>query len=49
MMGRLQAKPQIGIDIMNKFAEILSADGAIDKKPEVSGRNIFMYIVPIKK
>ena len=49
MMGRLQAKPQIGIDIMNKFAEFLSDVATIEKKPEVSGRNIFMYIVPIKK
>lgn len=49
MMGRLIAKPQLGVDVMNKFAEMLKEVGAVDKQPEVSGRNIFMYIVPIKK
>ena len=49
MSGRMQARPQVGVDIMNKFAEMLNVLGTVDKKPEVSGRNIFMYIVPIKK
>ncbi len=49
MSGRMQARPQVGVDIMNKFAEMLAELGSVDKKPEVSGRNIFMYIVPIKK
>ena len=49
MSGRMQARPQVGVDVMNKFAEMLNVLGTVDKKPEVSGRNIFMYIVPIKK
>ena len=47
MRGRIQIRPQIGIDIMNKFAELCSSVGQIDKKPEVNGRNIFMFLVPI--
>lgn len=49
MSGRYMARPQIGIEVMHKFAEILKDYGTIDKQPEVMGRNIFMYIVPIKK
>ncbi len=49
MSGRQMARPQQGVDIMVKFADIVKDYGSIDKKPEVTGRNIFMYIVPIKK
>ena len=49
MSGRQMARPQQGVDIMIKFAEMLKDYGSIDKKPEVTGRNIFMYLVPIKK
>ena len=47
MRGRLQIRPQIGIDNMMKFAELCASVGQIDKKPEVNGRNIFMFLAPI--
>ena len=47
MSGRIQIRPQIGIDIMKKFAELCSSVGQIDKQPEVNGRNIFMFLAPI--
>ena len=47
MKGRIQIRPQIGIDNMNKFAEICSSVGQVDKKPEVQGKNIFMFLAPI--
>ena len=40
-------KSKPGIDIMNKFAELCASVGQIDKKPEVNGRNIFMFLAPI--
>ena len=49
MKGRIQIRPQIGIDIMNRFAELCTSVGQIDKKPEVNGRNIFMFLAPISK
>lgn len=49
MSGRQMARPQQGVDIMLKFADMLKEFGSIDKQPEVTGRNIFMYIVPTKK
>ena len=47
MKGRIQIRPQIGIDNMNKFAELCASVGQIDKKPEINGRNIFMFLAPI--
>ena len=47
MKGRMQARPQVGVDIMIKFAEMCASVGQIDKKPEVQGRNIFMFLAPI--
>lgn len=49
MSGRQMARPQQGVEIMIKFADMLNEYGSIEKKPEVTGRNIFMYLVPIKK
>jgi translation initiation factor IF-3 len=42
MKGRMQARPQVGVDVMNKFAELCASVGQIDKKPEINGRNIFI-------
>lgn len=49
MKGRMQARPQMGVDIMTRFAEMCASVGQIDKKPEVNGRNIFMFLAPISK
>lgn len=47
MKGRMQARPQVGVDVMNRFAEMCSSVGQIDKKPEINGRNIFMFLAPL--
>lgn len=49
MSGRLQARPQMGVEVMIKFANILKDVAVIEKQPEVMGRNIFMYLAPISK
>ena len=49
MKGRMQGRPQVGVDIMIKFAELCASVGQIDKKPEVNGRNIFMFLAPLSK
>lgn len=49
MSGRLQARPQMGVEVMLKFAENLKDVAIIEKQPEVMGRNIFMYLAPISK
>lgn len=47
MRGRLQVRPQIGVEIMKRFAEICASVGQIEKQPEINGRNIFMTLVPV--
>lgn len=49
MRGRQQARPEIGVEIMNSFFEIVRDYGVIEKAPEIMGRNIFMVLAPIKK
>lgn len=49
MKGRMQARPQVGVDVMNRFAELVATVGQVDKQPEVNGRNIFMFLAPIIK
>ena len=33
---------------MNKFYEMVSSLGVIEKAPEIMGRNIFMVLAPVK-
>lgn len=47
MKGRNITRPQIGVDIMHKFAGYCEAVGQIEKQPEIMGRNIFMFLAPI--
>lgn len=48
MKGRQQARPEIGIEVMNTFFEVVKDFGLIEKAPEIMGRNIFMVLAPIK-
>ena len=48
MRGRQQARPDLGIEVMNKFFEMVETTGVIEKAPEVMGRNIFMVLAPNK-
>ena len=47
MRGRQQARPEIGVEIMNSFFEIVRDYGVVEKAPEIMGRNIFMVLAPI--
>ncbi len=48
MKGRQQARPEMGIEVMNAFFEVVKDFGVIEKAPEIMGRNIFMVLAPIK-
>ncbi|MBR4003704.1 MAG: translation initiation factor IF-3 [Clostridia bacterium] len=48
MKGRQQARPEMGIEVMNTFFEVIKDFGVIEKAPEIMGRNIFMILAPIK-
>ena len=48
MRGRQQAYANQGVEVMKKFAEILSDVSKIDKHPTTEGRNISMFLAPLK-
>ena len=47
MRGRQQAYANQGVEVMRKFAEILSDVSKIDKQPVTEGRNISMLHAPL--
>ncbi|NCB48612.1 MAG: translation initiation factor IF-3 [Clostridia bacterium] len=48
LRGRQQARPELGVGVMNSFYEIVKEVGVVEKSPEIMGRNIFMILSPIK-
>ncbi len=49
MKGRQQAHPDLAIDVMNRFYEIIKDVAQLDKKPTQEGRNITMAVSPLQK
>ena len=48
MRGRQQAHAAMGIEVMNRFFELLGGKAVMDKAPKVEGRNILMILSPAK-
>lgn len=48
MRGRQNAHSSLGVDVMNRFFELVSAVGTMEKKPMFEGRNILMILAPLK-
>lgn len=46
--GREMAYTSRGYDVMNDFAERMADIAEVDRKPKVEGRNMNMYLSPIK-
>lgn len=44
--GRERDYTAKGFDVMNKFAEIVSEYGVVDKKPKFEGRSLTMFLSP---
>ncbi len=42
--GRELAHPELGNDLMNRFAEQCSEFGVVDKQPKMEGRNLVMFL-----
>lgn len=49
MKGRQQAHPELAIEVMIKFFEIIKDVAQLDKKPSQEGRNITMAVSPLQK
>lgn len=48
MRGRQNAHANLGVDVMNRFFELVKADGVMEKKPMTEGRSIWMMLAPVK-
>ena len=48
MRGRQMAHAAMGIDVMNRFFELLGGKAVMDKAPKPEGRNILMILSPAK-
>ncbi len=44
--GREMGHPELGYDIMNRFAEQCSAFANVEKPPKLDGRNMLMFLAP---
>lgn len=48
MRGRQMAHQELGIDVMNKFFELVKDVGTMEKRPLTEGRSIWMMLAPLK-
>lgn len=48
MRGRQMAHQELGIDVMNKFFDIVKDVGTMEKRPLTEGRSIWMMLAPVK-
>lgn len=48
MRGRQMAHSELGLEVMNKFYEIVKDFGTMEKNPLTEGRNIWMMLAPTK-
>ena len=46
--GRQMAHPELGVDVLNKFAEALADVADIETKPTLEGRQVYMMLSPKK-
>lgn len=46
--GRQISHPELGIDVLNKFADALSNVADIEQKPQIDGRQVYMMLSPKK-
>ncbi len=46
MRGRQNAHSDLGVEVMNKFYQIVEGDAVLEKKPLLEGRNILMILAP---
>ena len=48
MRGRQNAHSALGVDVMNRFFELVKDVAVMEKKPLLEGRNILMILAPSK-
>ena len=49
MKGRQRVYANQALDVIRNFYAMVEENGTIDRQPEISGKNVFMIVVPKKK
>jgi len=47
--GREQSRPELGLNLLNRLAEDVTADGLVESTPKQDGRNMIMVLAPTRK
>ena len=48
MRGRQNAHSSLGVDVMNRFYDLVKDGSVMEKRPLLEGRNILMILAPLK-
>ncbi len=48
LKGRQNAHPELGIEVMNRFIELLSDVAIVESEPKLEGRRLHMLLAPKK-
>ena len=48
MRGRQNAHSSLGVDVMNRFYDLVQDVSVMEKRPLLEGRNILMILAPLK-
>lgn len=46
--GREQSRPELGVKLLQKFAEDVAEYGSSENRPKLDGRNMVMIVAPVK-
>lgn len=49
LRGRQNAHSSLGVEVMDKFFEMIKESAQMEKKPTLEGRNILMIVAPLKE
>lgn len=48
LRGREQSRPELGVQLLHKFAEDTAEFGTLESAPRVDGRNMVMVLAPVR-
>ncbi|WP_370266762.1 translation initiation factor IF-3 [Leucobacter sp. OH1287] len=46
--GREQSRPEMGVQLLQQFAQDIAEYGTIESRPRIDGRNMVMVVAPVK-
>lgn len=47
--GRQLSRKELGVEVVERFGELIKDYGEVDKRPSVDGRSLIAYYTPLKK